>query len=337
MLQMILQGTNFNVPARFTFQPYSARWRFVSAEILEWAAESQLGEMSALLNDEPGRTWLRVGIGESLYGTLGGLYGTDVSLSCTIRMDRASVPPDVLQPHENSDNTPDISGRSFTALICQKPEFKDGPWVKPEESTKNAWYMRDEFLNLDAETEWEWSVWQFLNKWGIWQPSLGFSPDWTEGAIRRTGLLPSIPMREIVKTDFMLVMPHLLKEEQTKFRRALLPSHSRSWLRSHPFSLDTAEEFPFFRLRRSYCRDAIEATITIDHLSDNKFGICKRCHKVFEKEKNYKMSYCGRSCANAASVARFREKQRKAKPNWTAAKIAKVLRQQKEAKRDAKG
>jgi hypothetical protein len=132
----------------------------------------------------------------------------------------------------------------------------------------------------------------------------------------------------------VLVTPHLLREQQAKYRRALLPSNARSWLRSHPMNLETADEFPFFRVQRNYCGSAIEATITIDHLAEIKFGICKRCHKVFEKEKKYKMSYCSRSCANAASVARFREKHRK--PEWTAAKIAKLLSQQKGAKHNAK-
>jgi hypothetical protein len=140
---------------------------------------------------------------------------------------------------------------------------------------------------------------------------------------------------KIERPDFVLVPPQLLKEQQAKYRRALLPSNARSWLRSHPMSLESADEFPFFRVRSSYCSSAIETTITIDHLAEIKFGICKRCHKVFEKEKKYKMSYCSRSCANAASVARFREKQRK--PEWTAAKIAKLLSQQKGAKRNAKG
>ena len=122
----------------------------------------------------------------------------------------------------------------------------------------------------------------------------------------------SLPKQKIDEPDFVLVMPHLLKEQQEKYRSAVLPSNARSWLRSHPLSLDTADEFPFFRVRRHYCRDAIEVTITIDHLAEIKRGICKRCHRLFEKEKKYKMIYCSRTCANAASVERFRNRQRKA-------------------------
>ena len=253
-------------------------------------------------------------------------------------MDRASIPPDILQPHENYRSTPEISGRSFQVLICQKPEFKD-PFsrLNPGAVTKNAWLMRDEFLNLeeDPESGWGWSVWQFLNKWGLWESHSGFVKDWNSMPLRLTAPSASLPEQRIDEPDFVLVMPHLLKEEQGKYRRAILQSNARSWLRSHPLSLDTANEFPFFRVRRSYCRDAIEATITIDHLEGIRSGICKRCHRVFEKEKKYRMSYCSRHCANAASVERFREKQRKGK--WTAAKIAKLLSEQKGTKRNAKG
>jgi hypothetical protein len=242
-----------------------------------------------------------------------------------------------LQAHENYHNTPDLPGRTFQVLICRKTEFKDGLWaLKPGEITKSAWIMRDEFLNLEADPElgWDWAVRQFLNKWGMWDSDRGFSEDW---ASRPITLMAPSALRQGPKTerpDFMLVTPHLLREQQAKYRRALLPSHARSWLRSHPMSLESADEFPFFRVRSSYCSSAIEATITIDHLADIKFGICKRCHKVFEKEKKYKMSYCSRSCANAASVARFREKQRK--PKWTPAMVARVLKEQR-GKRDAKG
>jgi hypothetical protein len=324
---MILQRTNFNVPARFSFQPYSAKWRIVNAEIVDWVEEPRLRMILREPADQPQKTWLRILIGAPSRGGLESLYGLDDSPTFTVLMDRTSVPSDALQAHENFRNTPDVSGRSFAALICQKPEFRDGTWaIKPGEATKNAWFMRDEFLNLNTEDEWEWSVLQFLNKWGLWVSGRGFSEDWES----RPVLIP--PKSD--SPDFVLVTPHSLKEQQASYRRSLLPSNERSWLRSHPLTLETGDEFPFFRVRRAFCSDAIEATITIDHLADIKFGICKRCHKVFEKEKKYKMSYCSRSCANAASVERFREKQRKGK--WTAAKIAKLL-SQKGAKRNAKG
>jgi len=340
---MILQRANFNVPARFTFQPFAAKWRFVGAELVEWVEEPKLRPLFGEAEEDPEKTWLRVCIevpdpdGDGIgLGGLGSLYGCGLYRSYRVLMERASIPPNVLQAHENCHNTPDVLGRSFQVLICQKHEFKDSPWgLKPADATKNAWIMSNEFLNLeeDRESDWEFNVWQFLNKWGIWEPGRGFTEDWSASPIQIA--LPHVPLlkQEIDKPDFLLVMPHLLKEKQGMYRRAVLPSNSRAWLRSHPLSLGTAEEFPFFRVRTNYCSHAIEATITIDHLAEIKHGICKRCHKVFEKEKKYKMVYCSRTCANAASVERFRERQRK--PEWTAAKIAKLLKQQG-AKRDAK-
>lgn len=344
---MILQRANFNVPARFSFQPFAAKWRFANAVLAEWVEDPTLlrpfrfGEAE---KSEPEKTWLRVRLGlpgkdddADHLGGLNGLYS--LHPSCTVLMDRTSIPPEVLHAHENHRNTPDLSDKDkwFNVLICQRPEFRDGPWgLRPEEVIKNAWLMSDEFLNLegDSETDWEVSVWRFLNKWGIWEPSSGFTEDRRANPIQMASLVASLRAQEIDRPDFLLLMPHLLREQQEKYRRAVLPSNARSWLRSHPLSLDTAEDFPFFRVRTNYCREAIEATITIDHLAGIKHGICKRCGNVFEKEKNYRMSYCTRSCANAASVARFREKQRKPKPNWTAAKIAKLLRE-KGAKRNA--
>ena len=41
-------------------------------------------------------------------------------------------------------------------------------------------------LNLEEDKElgWDWSVRQFLNKWGFWEVSKGYSEDWTTGTLR---------------------------------------------------------------------------------------------------------------------------------------------------------
>lgn len=309
---MVLQKKNFEVPAQFSFKPYCVKWRFADVEILEWTEEPRLrrfGEKS----DDPEKTWLRVRIGaDGMWGGLLGLY--DPLPYYTVLINRTSVPPATLQAHEDCHSTPDVSGRTFEALVCQMPEFKESLWsLKPGDAERNAWLMRNAFENLepDPEVGWDWSVLAFLNKWGIWELARGYSDDWASTPLRM--LAPSAPSPENKpKPDFLLVMPHLFKAQQDAYRKALLPSSARTWLRSHPLSLGTAEEFPFFRVRESSCRGAIEATITIDHLSKIKFGICKRCRHVFEKQGKYKVSYCSRRCANAASVERFRERQRKA-------------------------
>jgi hypothetical protein len=321
---MVLHRSNFEIPARFSFQPYVAEWRFVSVETVEWDEEPKLKKVFQKKEDNSEKTWVRVRIevpdmsdpGNSL-----GFYipGIGVHPSYTVLMNRTSIPPDVLQAHENYSNTPDISGRYFSVLICQKPEFKDGLWaLKPGEVTKNAWIMRDEFLSLgadpDPESGWDWSARHFLNKWGLWGFGQVYVEDW-DLAYLQALMEPLLSVRgerayKIDKSGFVMVIPHLLKEQQERYRKALLPSNARPWLRSHPLNLDTADEFPFFRAHKSYCSDAIDTTITIDHLAERQFGICKRCHNVFQKETRHKKSYCSERCFNAAGVQRWRENQR---------------------------
>lgn len=161
--------------------------------------------------------------------------------------------------------------------------------------------MRDEFLNLKADPEfgWDGSLNAFLNKWGLWNLGGGFADEWS-----------ALVGARLRNPGFVLALPHLLKEEQENYRKALLKSNARRWLRAHPLNLETADEPPFFFVRGSYCKFAIEVTITIDHLAQRRYGICKRCHKVFEKETLHRKSYCSDPCINAAGVQRWREKRR---------------------------
>lgn len=322
---MVLHQSNFEIPARFSFQPFIAEWFFAVAETVEWTDAPTL-KMAFQPDGDSEKNWLmiRIEVPETEFSTRL-MLGFEPVFQ-TVLMDRSSVPPDVLQAHENHRNTPDISGRSFRMLICRKPEFKDRIWdLTPGKPTKNAWLMRDEFLNLtsDSELDWGQSARRFLNKWGLWSIGRGYERAWT-AHYPMLAKLATAGTRELVDTpDFTIVMPHLLKAHQERYRRALMPSKARNWLSLHPLHLSTAGKFPFFRVNKSYCSEAIEATITIDHLGEKRFGICKRCHKVFEKETNHEKNYCSKPCINAASVQRWREKQRNAA--------------KKGAKRNAKG
>ena len=332
---MVLRQSNFEIPARFSFQPFAAEWRIVYAETVEWVEAPRLRGILEPVDVNAERTWVRLRIEVPDMSDIGvslGLYfpGIDDHPSYQTLVSRASIPPDVLQAHENFRNTPDISGRYFQVLICHKPELKDGLWaVEPGDVAKNAWIMRDEFLRLDADPElgWIWSVRQFLDKWGLW----GFGQVHVKGSDvalypQFGALLKAVKGErayELARLGFVMVIPHLLSEQQEKYRKALSPRNARPWLRSHPLKLVTADEIPFFRVKESYCAEAIETTITIDHLAERQFGICKRCHKVFPKETRHKKNYCSERCFNAAGVQRWREKQRNAT--------------KKGAKRNAKG
>ena len=78
-----------------------------------------------------------------------------------------------------------------------------------------------------------------------------------------------------------------------------------------PQGISATLERPHFLVERSYCKDAIEATIIIDHLARRRFGFCKRCGKEFEQETQHKKNYCSRTCINAVNVQRWRDNQRK--------------------------
>jgi hypothetical protein len=314
---MVLHQSNFEIPARFSFQPFLAEWRFASAETMEWVEEPPRLMAAMRADDVCEKNWLKVriqGLNADSSGMLSGL-GLGPYPSYEVLLDRNSIPPNVLQAHENYNNTPDISGRNFQVLICQKPEFKYGLFtLEPGTVKKNAWIMRDEFLTLDADTilGWEWSVRRFLNKWGLWEYDRGYIDPWNGTSLLNLKILHQIgSKRRIDEPDFAMVVPHLLQKQQEIYSKALLPNNARKWLRVHPLSLTTADEFPFFRVRRSYCCDAIEATITIDHLAERLFGICKRCHKIFQRETRHEKNYCSERCFNAAGVQRWREKQRK--------------------------
>ena len=315
---MVLRRANFEIPAQFSFQPFAGSWRFASAETLEWAEEPGLRLMSFEPRDNAEKTGVRVRIDVpdmSAPGNTGTAFmlGLGSYVSYTVIMDRASIPPDVVQPHENYLNTPDVSGRLFSGLICQKPEFKDPLFaLSPGDAKKNAWIMRDEFFNLQADPQlgWDWSVRRFLNRWGLWNYSRGYTEDWASMPIRILSPSAPLPDRKRDTPDFTLVMPHLLKELREKYRTAILPSNARAWLRSHPLSLETADERPFFFVRRRFCKDAIEATITIDHLAMRRFGFCKRCGNQFEQETQHKRNFCSRRCIQAAGVKRWRAKQK---------------------------
>jgi hypothetical protein len=81
--------------------------------------------------------------------------------------------------------------------------------------------------------------------------------------------------------------------------------------KARPLSFSTIDQPPYFLVERFYCEDAIQATITIDHLAGRRFGFCKRCRKQFEQRTEHKKLYCDRKCVQAANVANWRANKRK--------------------------
>jgi len=307
---MVLQRSNFEIPAQFSFQPFSAVWRVASAETEEWVEEPKLRMAFVEPRSKPEKNWIRVRI--QVPNEIEAMLGLNGNRSDFVTLSRTSLPPSALARHENYLNSPDISGRSFELLVCEIQSEELFPVLSPGRAKKNAWLMRDEFLNLDASSEsnWIWSLQGFLNKWGLW----GAGQRETEGTLGKAysqlSLLAGLPL---YKHEVICLAPHQVKAQQEKYSKARLSSNRRNWLRSHPMSLQTVDEPPFFLVQQNYCTDAIETTITIDHLAGRQFGICKRCHAVFEKETKHKREYCSRTCINAANVQRWREEQRESR------------------------
>jgi hypothetical protein len=299
---MVLHRSNFDIPARFCFRPFSVRWEVRTAELMDWwePPKSNL-LLGPPIGRKPESEWVSVRIDPSGFA-FGGLSELTAH---TVQIHRKDIPRDVLNQQENCRNTLDISGRHFTVLVGFYPEsnsiLPQSKW-KPDEKTKNAWIMRDEFLNLSVSDESEWPVClkQFLNKWGLWSYGIVFDVSLAE---ERPG--------------FVLEFPHLLSQKRTEYRKALQLESARKWLSTanplfqFPHGISAMDKWPHFLVERSYCEDAIRATITIDHLAERKFGICERCHELFEKETKHKKRYCSESCINAANVKQWRDRHRK--------------------------
>jgi hypothetical protein len=281
--------------------------------LVNWSQEPEYGGLRAVFRPqtlaspkrippERQRVSVRVGGQDDLASLLSSLLGNGAHpSSSTVEIDRGHIPREVLAPHENPQTSPDISGRFFRVLVCVEPEFKGlfPSEVRPGDKAKNAWLMRDEFFNLELleDGDWVWRLRRFLNRWGLWNDEDGF----------HTGMF--------IRTErpgFVLAFPHLLRQRCEGYRQALASKSARKWLsKARPLSFSTIDQPPYFLVERFYCEDAIQATITIDHLAGRRYGFCKRCGKQFERETEHKRQYCDRKCIQAANVANWRANKRK--------------------------
>jgi hypothetical protein len=310
------QPSNFAIPATFSFRPYRARWVVCRAEIVGWRAERipPLGfnvtpvfapvpraeptalELEIARHRSRGKILVSVAVPSLKDGETEPSVGAMLSAPpYAVEMYCDEIPADVLSPHENRENTPDIAGREFYLLACVLPEFAEiFPKPIPGDVAKNAWSMRAEFFGLEEDS---YAIVTFLNRWGLWNTGRGYI----------TGLgYPTFP--------FSLVFPQYLWEKRERYLSALAGT-ARAWLSSAlPLTFSRIDKPPYFLVERFYCEDAIQATITIDHLSDVKFGICKRndCRKLFQRVTQQKRLYCSPECAHLANVRKLRNKKKKA-------------------------
>jgi hypothetical protein len=288
------QRGKFEIPAKLSFRPYCARWTTCSAEVLGWR------EKPAIPYSEPGLEWLNPLDDEvSILLRLNVLSAQDLALaaafglhpssgrSYTIDILRRFIPPDVLPPYANRQNIPDIGGGRFDVLVCPMKESEEFAGAAKLKQERDAWEMRDEFLHLEQEIP---ALEQFLERWGLWS---------------RLGVYRA--------HSLVLESPNLLWARQKEYRRART-GNPHAWLGAMGnFTLSMSNERPYFEIQRSYCEEAIKATITIDHLRNVRTGTCRRhdCRRLFERTSGQKRFYCKPECAHLANVRKLRAQKKK--------------------------
>jgi hypothetical protein len=303
---------NINIPARLSFRPLRSSWEIAFAETVGWFHDENAhifrsfrGPSDVSIeqvrikvavpveqNDSPGDD-----DGSYLHQLMRMPYYSHFSVA----LYRSDVPETVLPRSESSSNSSDIAGRRFEILACIDGEKGSPmPSFEPEGPEKDAWRMRNDFLHLDQDVD---ALRGFLNRWGQWDNREGYS----------LGIFEK-------KLPLLLVSPEKVWQEQGRLRMALTSS-PREWLRSRQqLRLSAGGEPPYFTVKHFYCLDAIKATITTDHLSKARFGICKRhdCRSLFQCESGHKRLYCSPQCAHLANVRKLRAKKKK-----TATKVRK--------------
>jgi hypothetical protein len=311
------QQTNIAIPARFSFRPFRAHWMPGWAEIVDWYSEPEtpLGIFAKSLLGNPSKSKAS---GESAispasekvvvslnvtsaqtelsgtYGMLAGLFDSD---EYTVEMYRSDIPVEVLRPHENRLNAPDIGGRVFDVLTCHLPAFREflsSP--EPESVTKDAWEMREDFLGIERET---WALSLFLSRWGLWSQGLGYA---------------TRVMSNNSPLGFALTFPHLIWAERERYSKAMA-GKPIAWLKTAPpLNFRQTSEPPYFDMESSYCKAAIEATISIDHLRNLKYRLCKLkdCQKPYRVRTKQQRMYCSTKCAHLANVRKLRAEKKKA-------------------------
>ena len=172
------------------------------------------------------------------------------------------------------------------------------------EREMNAWEMRDDFMRLEESSD---ALLAFLNRWGLWSTPTLLHTEFSQfRVVSRLGL----------GDQPYVVLPHIVWLHRKLFRDGML-GPATAWLteRAALGGLHRRDRFPYFGLTDRTCAQAIETTITLDHMRRVKSRMCARadCKRVFTVESNHGQIYCQQYCGHLASLRRNRERAKSAK------------------------
>ena len=168
--------------------------------------------------------------------------------------------------------------------------------------------MRDEFLRLKESNA---ALLAFLNRWGPWD-RLG-----ALYIVEPTGFSP----RELGDPVPLAVLPSLVWERRRELRSGML-NKPDVWLSDNAAfgTMQRRTSYPYLGITDHTCLQAIETTITLDHLRKTVWRKCARqdCENVFAMNSGHGKTYCEQYCGHLESVRRNRAKAKAAqKPATT--------------------
>jgi hypothetical protein len=187
-------------------------------------------------------------------------------------------------------------------------------WPFLDSRKVDGWKMRDDFLKLEHSAA---SLHGFLDRYGQWDARSSPTTDYDSQVTTPGVVLPAsiwyddIDVRARADRDKQGTPAPVLFQDLVRWGLECGPE---KWFSSGyvgGFSpVAGPSQFPHFVVQVFGCASVILATITIDHLSGRKFGICARhdCPEVYPIESNHKRSYCSQYCAHIESVRRSRRK-----------------------------
>jgi hypothetical protein len=184
-------------------------------------------------------------------------------------------------------------------LICQRRSADDKPIAI------DAWKMRSDFLAIRSGDNQ--ALVRFLNKFG--DVARGYGPFWTNEILddksRVGGWKAHFVTPERIWAIHGEISTALTKGAASWF------SSGASWI--NHLSAPAPGRSPYFSVYESFCKEAMETTITLDFARGLRFRPCKRsdCQAPFQLTSRHKRKYCSQYCAHLESVRKNRKRKRK--------------------------